>query len=523
MKLRHLLFGLLAGVAFVACTNDDDPAGVTPADGNKVASADMFMAVNLKMPSGAATRAEVQTTEETAVNKVTFLFFKGDEQVAEPFPITLTNGKGTDAIGEEWTPGNGSPKAPVIVLHNPTDYPTSLVVLINYTPETAITKSVKLSTLQATVADFSATTNGFVMSNSVYNDAAGSNVIGAPVTSANIKNTPGEAKKAPVKVYVERVLAKVSVNAKNATAETGVANITINPAESKWGLVYENTQSYLIKNLNKTYSYDWTWNDPTNHRSYWAEAAPFTAGDGTAYKDYIALETEDGEPNVLYTQENTAYQSWTPKSATNPTAVIVAATLRYTDPTVEGATAEAVDLFKYYGAIYPAKGIKNILYNNSTPKYYKKDGNNLVGLVPDDFELVIDAEQGESYEAKVHLKLAPSVTTVYTSLEDQGTTAATANDELAKTPEILEYWKEGATYFYVPIKQHDDADNTKDVYGIVRNHFYQLTITKIKGLGTAVPNPADVIIPETPEDGNYYIAGEMNILDWASVEQNVEF
>lgn len=520
MKLRHLLFGLLAGVAFVACTNDDDPAGVTPADGNKVASADMFMAVNLKMPSGAATRADVQTTEETAVNKVTFLFFKGDEQVADPFPVTLTNGKGTDAIGEEWTPGNGSPKAPVIVLHNPSDYPTSLVVLINYGGTVA--KATKLSALQDIVADYSATNSGFVMSNSVYNDAAG-NVIGAPVTSANIKNTPGEAKDAPVKVYVERVLAKVSVTkAEKVMVDTGDDNITIDPAESKWGLVYENTQSYLIKKLKKTYSYGWTWNDPTNHRSYWAEAAEFKPVDkdkATAYKDYVALGS------YLYTQENTAYQSWTPKSATtNPTAVIVAATLKYTDPTVENATAEAVDLFKYYGAIYPAKGIKTILYNNSTPKYYKKDGNNLVGLVPDDFELVIDAKQGESYEAKVHLKLAPSVTTVYTSLEDQGTTAATANAELAKTPEILEYWKGGATYFYVPIKQHAAESNTdKDVFGIVRNHFYQLTITKIQGLGTAVPNPADVIIPETTKDDDYYIASEINILDWASVEQGVEF
>ena len=49
MKLRHLLFGVLAGVAFVACTNDNEPAGVTPVDGNKVATAPKYMTVNFVM------------------------------------------------------------------------------------------------------------------------------------------------------------------------------------------------------------------------------------------------------------------------------------------------------------------------------------------------------------------------------------------------------------------------------------------------------------------------------------------
>ena len=497
MKLRHLLFGLLAGVAFVACTNDDDPAGVTPADGNKVASADMFMAVNLKMPSGAATRADVQTTEETAVNKVTFLFFKGDEQVADPFPVTLTNGKGTDAIGEEWTPGNGSPKAPVIVLHNPSDYPTSLVVLINYGGTVA--KATKLSALQDIVADYSATNSGFVMSNSVYNDAAG-NVIGAPVTSANIKNTAADAKTAPVKVYVERVLAKVSVTSslsKDAPiSDDEDEKVTVNI--TGWTLAYVNSQSYLIKKLNKTYSYDWTWNDPTNHRSYWAESATYKAATGTAYNKPTALGA------TLYAQESTSFTKFTPKAATNPTAVIVNATLKY--------NGTAQDLFKYYGVVYPAEEILNRLYNENSiaEKYFKKDGDNLVSLTVNDLVLAKDASVGESYEAQVSLALKEGVT----AYNADGTAASFTSSALT-----LEYWNEGQTYYYVPIKQVPD----KDVFGIVRNHFYQLNVTKVQGLGTAVPDPSKVIIPETPKEDDYYIAAEINILDWRSVEQNVEF
>ena len=194
MKLRHLLFGLLAGVAFVACTNDDDPAGASPVNGdNKVATADKYISVNLKMPAGAATRVQTEagSTEENDVKKASFLFFKGDTQIADPFTIAAG---GADANGDTWTPGTAATKAPVIVMKNPTDIPTSLVVLINYGGTVA--KTQKLTDLQAVVADYSATTNGFVMSNSVYNDASG-NVIGAPVAAENVCETPEAAKQKP--------------------------------------------------------------------------------------------------------------------------------------------------------------------------------------------------------------------------------------------------------------------------------------------------------------------------------------
>ena len=60
MKLKTLLFGALVGVAFVACTNDNEPAGVTPVKGdNEVAAVDGYMSLKFAMPGdNAATRAE---------------------------------------------------------------------------------------------------------------------------------------------------------------------------------------------------------------------------------------------------------------------------------------------------------------------------------------------------------------------------------------------------------------------------------------------------------------------------------
>ena len=508
MKLKHLLFGAFVALAVAACTKDN--AGVTPENGDKMATADKYISINLKMPAGAATRAAdtEATPEENAVKKATFLFFKDGSQVAEPFTIAAG---GNDANNEAWTPGDGATKNPVIVMKNPTDIPTSLVVLINY--DGTVDKSTNLNALQAEVADYSGTKNGFVMSNSVYNEAS-SNVIGAPVTSENIKETPEDAKANPVKVYVERVLAKVTIDADDALVpESGYDNITIDVDNSTWGLVYENTQSYLIKKLGTSYDYKWTWNDAANHRSYWAEAATFKAGNGTAYKDYVAL----GE--VLYTQESTQFQTWTPKAETNPVAVVVGATLKYGD----GEAAKAQDLFKFRGAIYTTDGIKTMLANDFN--YYKKtsdDPATFTKLLGEDYELEIDATKGESYEAAVNLALGSSITAVYNAT-GASVDIAVVTAALKAGAQNLEYWNGGATYYYIPIKQHiAEGESDADVYGIVRNHFYKLNITKIQGLGTAVPDPAQVIIPVTPEEKEYYIAAEINILDWKLVEQNVD-
>ena len=230
MKLKHLLFGVFVALAVAACTKDN--AGVTPENGDKMATADKYISINLKMPAGAATRAadtEAGTPEENAVKKATFLFFKDGSQVAEPFTIAAG---GNDANNEVWTPGVDAKKKPVIVMKNPTDIPTSLVVLINYGG--TVTKSTNLNALQAEVADYSGTENGFVMSNSVYNEAS-SNVIGAPVTSENIKETPEDAKANPVKVYVERVLAKVTIAADDALEpKSGYKNITIDVTDGEF-------------------------------------------------------------------------------------------------------------------------------------------------------------------------------------------------------------------------------------------------------------------------------------------------
>ena len=59
-------------------------------------------------------------------------------------------------------------------------------------------------------------------------------------------------------------------------------------------------------------------------------------------------------------------------------------------------------------------------------------------------------------------------------------------------------------------------------WGIVRNNWYSLTVTNIKGIGDAVPQDysADVTPDDNPEP-KYYIAAHIHILPWVKRTQNV--
>ena len=161
----------------------------------------------------------------------------------------------------------------------------------------------------------------------------------------------------------------------------------------------------------------------------------------------------------------------------------------------------------------------------------------LVSLEPGDFTVEIDntATGLESYESKVYLSLNDGVV-VYNS--DREVVTDAAKTAIANVKEIVQFWN-GASYYYVPIVQNDalnlsvkkvipaeteGGEATKvywGLFGVVRNHIYQVNINKVQGLGTPVANPTEIIYPETPKDEDYYIAAKINILEWKRVTQEV--
>ena len=274
-----------------------------------------------------------------------------------------------------------------------------------------------------------------------------------------------------------------------------------------------------------------TWNDATNKRSYWATAAKYNRG---AFPKYDAITKGFGKD--VYTQENTEFFNKTfeepvtsetgevTKPANNPTAVIVAATLKY--KANDNEEAAAVNLYKFRGVLYTEADFKEILADYAgifkvTVEDEKTVYTKLTGADYKDV-LKFDANLGASYEAKVYLELKSTEGNFVTADKKPIEDVAKA---LKDAGQIAQFWNGGKTYYFVPIKQHvanpqDQAD--KDVYGIVRNHYYQLDLQSVTGLGTAVPNPEMEIVPITPEDEYYYLAAKITVLNWKVVTQNVD-
>jgi len=116
--------------------------------------------------------------------------------------------------------------------------------------------------------------------------------------------------------------------------------------------------------------------------------------------------------------------------------------------------------------------------------------------------------------------------------DDQATTILTAMGNNIK------YYAGGVTYYYATLIEHfgdaqtpiaddlsiselDNYDEGKHLgrWGVVRNNWYELNITKVSGPG----EPDIPEIPEEPADKtSSYINCQINVLSWATRQQNVE-
>ncbi|MCH5217322.1 MAG: fimbria major subunit [Muribaculaceae bacterium] len=114
------------------------------------------------------------------------------------------------------------------------------------------------------------------------------------------------------------------------------------------------------------------------------------------------------------------------------------------------------------------------------------------------------------------------------------------NKQMLYTAGTVQGFQGGKAYFTIPIKHlgfyrkanPNAAYNANDKefdwtkvqsgdFGLVRNHVYSIVVDNINGLGNAIPDPDDPIVPPTdPEE--YFIGARIIVLNWAVVPtQNV--
>ena len=510
MKTRGLfLSALMMGAVMAGCSNEE----VLNNDYQKPDGNEYYMAVNF-MTSGTASRAAenfvAASDAEVAVKNAVFYFLDADgNSCAEPY----MHGALTLSASSHHEDSDDRKGTPIIVMKNPTTNPSSIVTLLNVPEGFAYNSYKSLAALQAISGDYRDNANGFVMSNSVYVDGE-EVVIGAPVTENHIYKTRQELEvgvennsAVAVPIHVERVLAKVIVEdnvgeniSDNEVNLNGQENTAINVTINGWWLDDAKDKSYMVKSLEpESYIGTW-WNDAANLRSYWAEsydAASFLSDSWSNHVD-----------DAIYCHENTS---------TNPTQLVVAATLSVGND--EGTT-----LVRWRNTYYTEDGFKDAFLNNfsSAYKYYYQEGEGEYATITKDmlsFAYNTNNTQvtTHDYEAIVTLNTTEQLYTI------SGTTATPVDasdvEEKLEGFATVKLWNGGKAYYYLPIAHLAESG----VDAVVRNHVYQMNLNSVAGLGTPVPNPDKVIIPEKVEgDELSYIAASVYVLKWNLVENNVD-
>lgn len=522
MKIKGLLLGMFACAALASCTNNDlvEENGTTPE-----LKGDAYMAVKL-VTSGTASRAAsdggfVDGSEtESVVNNARFYFFdangnayavdgngKNYVDIAKSALVPETDNNNANSI-ESTIPVSLKAQATV---------PSSVIVVLNYDQALGLdSKNASLTTLQnALLKTYNTTAAGFVMSNSVY--AYGGNEVNATsLTADNFYTSPATAAENPVNVYVERIAARVDVKTTDNNkydTEKKVGDTKIYAHVDGFAIFDNANESYAVKKIDKTWTNEdlgFTWNDASNYRSYWAEnpTEGFVLDGSLSYSEAANL-------NSKYCFENAA------SSKENATQVFIAATLQdekgqpvaivkwMNDQFVGGEEALKNKVAMALQDFWIYTGSKEI--PDGTETEYQQIPVKDIAIVPG----------SKSYQVKPVLA-DPNKTYYKKDASGRFITneeiAANIKNQVDNFP-AAEIYTDGKTYYFTPIEHL-----AQDVYGVIRNHVYQINIDAIKGLGTPVYNPDSEteFDPTTPdEDPETFISARINVLSWKVSTQHV--
>ena len=504
MKTKYFLLGL-AALGFAACSEPiDDASQINPVVGGTKG----YLAIDLKSSDDVAraTGADYEdgTAEEQTISCATFYFF---DQAGKAFNV---NSKGnyvyvpvTDNSGEA-DPNIESMTDPVLVIEKyKGQFPSSVVAVLNY--EGSESKS--LSQLKNEMTSVGRTEQyGFIMTNSVYKNAAGKEVDATPLTIDHFHTTSDKAKEHPVTIYVERMTAKVSVVAGQTAFNTDVEfeNASVYAAILGWKLVSNQTESYFVKTIDPSWTDDelgFIWNDAPYYRSYWTgKCVAATATNEFAYDDL----TNGVGTTIEYVGEQVGTR----------TKYVVKAQL-------QDENGNALEIAQWYGTNYAGEesllaAVAATLQN----KFMHKSGDTYTSIDDDQLQCVAGMSGAESYEVKFQLADNADDTNWYSFDGSSYTAISDVNAELAKL-EPAKIWNDGMTYYYADIKHLAEEEGKIGEYGVVRNHSYKVNVIRVTGWGTPVYNPNQEVVPVKPTDKETYIAAEINVLSWRVVSQNV--
>lgn len=619
MKKIYLPLALAATLALGACSSDNvvDNGGSNPIDLSK--GGFVKMSLNLPTDNNRGSRAELNDglASEYGIKNAYLVLFEGENKKSEneatfrgAYELENSDFKDFEAVGDDpnhvtitkriafandTKPQTGNKLYALVVLNNnglftvdanhkltfntsnvsATDY-VSASNFINFSKALASTSTDGTTPFASNVA-----TNGIFMTNAPLCTKHGGNA--DPGTDAKIKTladvtdniytTEAEAKSKPAaEIYVERAVAKVTVQDKN---DKLVANQNISYKLYNWAVDNTNKKSYIVRQYDESWNsinsnkvtaadankYRFVWDKPVNpnateanqlYRTAFAQDPEYktTTADPDNYNQMtsnakMTLKTTFGNEHPQYCNENT-FQV-TAQNQDQTTRVVLGVKMSVPGiPTPGKEPTYDKDLYTVNGnkeVVYTkatlAERLKNIiLHNDPAVKTWAKTHTTNVSL---------DITFNEDVAGKTTIK----------EVTLKGKTAAGAADEtFAGTfttdfdnalPNIVRY-KGGVAYYAVRIKHFGDSDTPWNKegqgvtaggnsliypnpsagasdgwflgrYGVVRNNWYDISVNKIQTLGDAT-TPAFTNDPDDVLEN--YISVSINVLSWSKHSQGAD-
>lgn len=569
MKISKLFPFACVALMMTACASDKEDIG----GGTKPGSDPQYLAVNIvNVGATPTTRANADyengTEAESKINKVRFYFFNGDGSpylIKNPGVEGVTGGDPKNWLDASPTDDTSNP-APspvekitqtVLVINGvQSAAPAAIVAVVNpktidaakiQSDETMRLSELRYSTVGSKFYKKDATTGAvsdFVMSNSVYVNA-GEDVC-ASLVAGHVTTSEKTAREKPVDLYVERVVAKVTADVDKTAFKLGNGTDwdakkygTITPVGQSgdydvyavidgWGLANENGKAEVEKQVKKT----WTdgnlgfspWTTSDYHRCFWETSVafdPVAGGNQPVNPKFNQLKAQ--MQDVLYTLPNTPDSKVTNLKDNDLTKFAVAATLRYKDADNNWHNAE---ICRYNGvSILGIDNLKRQVALTFSQYYTSTDATNYTQLSKDDINFKEPNGTMQQYRVTPTLADDPAGTKkkYYTKTTTGTTPTFTEVDKATVLGAIeadkAEIRKDGRAYYYVPIKHLGGTDANAE-YGIVRNHFYKITLSGITGFGTPVYDPEKVVDPIVPTYEDTYLAARVQVLQWRVVNQN---
>lgn len=559
-----------AGMLLAACSSDSVEAGGQNSNEGEGAK---YIAVGINLPTVPVTRAgdksdnggnvslEDGLTSEYEVNDVTLLIFGADGKFKEVYDLSTQWSENDNDPHVTKTSGKVIQKVGGTVAVN-----DQLLVVINKNGlMTVENNALKINGegFTGTFGDFQKTIvetnklyapnmtgNGFYMANAPLVDKQGSTTVsleGANVRTlvpiSSVYKTFDEAKSATSvdQIYVERGMAKVTLSQGSGNLSgDGVSELKYSVVG--WTLDNTNTKSFLVRSTEKHGDFV-KLNSELNGLYRYAGNTAITAGAPTDYKyrSYFAVDPNYdkdasaeltraaagdyksglGNDNPQYCYENTFNVDHQNENQTTLARVKVQVT--------DGETV--ADLYTVNGVkskVYKEDGLKTLIqttaYNLITPKPSEASTNIIVGLTRGDNGIVdftLSGMEGLPEASKVKEALGEIVCykdgISYYTIRIKHFGSGDGTDACLTPWNTTEANKPAIGNIY-PTANRDN--NYLGRYGVLRNNWYDLSVTAIKYLGDAEPKDPTT---NTDDEIDAYIAFQIHVLSWAKRTQSWEF